>query len=211
VLATGVQPRQPAMTGLDHAKVVSYIDAIRQPQALGQRVAIVGAGGIGFDVAELLSEPPHPPGSDALTAYLAEWGIDRTLSGRGGLGAPQPTTAAREVWLLQRSPGKLGRRLARTTGWIRRTRLERRGVHLMGGVDYLGVDDDGLHLRVDGLMRCLAVDHVVLCAGQESERALLAPLQARGMPVSVIGGANVAAEIDARRAIEQGLRTALAL
>jgi 2,4-dienoyl-CoA reductase (NADPH2) len=211
VLATGVQPRQPDMAGLDHAKVVSYIDAIRRPQALGQRVAIVGAGGIGFDVAELLSEPAQTPGTDALAVYLGEWGIDRTLSGRGGLGAQQPAASAREVWLLQRSPGKLGRRLARTTGWIRRTRLERRGVHLMGGVDYLGVDDDGLHLRVDGAMRCLAVDHVVLCAGQESERALLAPLQALGMLVSVIGGADVAAEIDARRAIEQGLRTALAL
>ena len=211
VLATGVQPRRPAMAGLDHAKVVRYSDAIRQPQALGQRVAIVGAGGIGFDVAELLSEPAQAPGGDALTAYLDEWGIDRMLSGRGGLGAPQPAASAREVWLLQRSPGKLGRRLARTTGWIRRTRLERRGVHLMGSVDYLGVDDDGLHLRVDGVTRCLAVDHVVLCAGQESQRTLLAPLQALGMAVSVIGGADVAADIDARRAIEQGLRTALAL
>ena len=216
VLATGVKPRQPEMMGMDHAKVVRYKDAICQPQALGPRVAIVGAGGIGFDVAELLSEPNYPAGADPLDHYLSEWGIDRSLSGRGGLALPADTKATntvpgREVWLLQRSPGKLGRRLARTTGWIRRTRLERRGVHLLGGVTYLGVDDLGLHVQVDGETRCIPVDHVVICAGQESDRDLLVPLRALGVAVSVIGGADVAAEIDARRAIEQGMRTALAL
>ena len=217
VLATGITPRQPELAGLKHAKVVNYMDAIRNPETLGPRVAIVGAGGIGFDVAELLSEPRHPPGTDPLASYLDEWGIDRTLSGRGGLALAKTdkdmatTPPEREIWLLQRSPGKPGRRLARTTGWIRRTRLERRGVHLWAKVHYLGVDDLGLHVELDGETRCLPVDHVVICAGQESERALLAPLQAMGMPVSVIGGADVAAEIDARRAIEQGMRTALAL
>lgn len=217
VLATGVTPRQPDLAGLHHAKVVNYMDAIRQPQVLGQRVAIVGAGGIGFDVAELLSHPLPAADTDPLTSYLHEWGIDRTLSGRGGLALPPTGTEmaaplpGREVWLLQRSPGKPGRRLARTTGWIHRTRLERRGVHMWANVTYLAVDDLGLHVQVDGETRCLPVDHVVLCAGQESERALLAPLQAMGLAVSVIGGADVAAEIDARRAIEQGMRTALAL
>ncbi len=215
VLATGVKPRQPEMAGLTHPKVMSYADAIRQPHSVGQRVAIVGAGGIGFDVAELLSGPLRPSHEDPLEAYLNEWGIDRSLSGRGGLAAcakkNTPTLSGREVWLLQRSPGKLGHRLPRTTGWIRRALLDRREVHLLGSVTYLGVDDQGLHVQVEDQPRCLAVDHVVVCAGQESDRQLMAPLQAMGIAFSVIGGADSAAEIDARRAIEQGMRTALAL
>ena len=210
VLATGVRPRQPDIPGLGHAKVLGYMDAIRHPHALGQRVAIIGAGGIGFDVAELLSAPVHPA-SDTQQAFLDEWGIDRELKGRGGLKPAAPQKAARQIWLLQRRPGKPGRGLARTTGWIRRTVLERRGVHMLGGVEYLGVDNNGLHLRIDGAQRCLTVDHVVVCAGQESERALLAPLQAMGAKVSVIGGAAEAAELDARRAIAQGMEVARSL
>ncbi|BDI06217.1 NADPH-dependent 2,4-dienoyl-CoA reductase [Sphaerotilus microaerophilus] len=213
VLATGVRARQPDIPGVQHAKVVGYADAIRQPQTLGRRVALIGAGGIGFDVAELLSGPAEPL-ADAQQAFLAEWGVDRDLQTRGGLKPPAAASgplAARQVWLLQRRPGKPGRGLARTTGWIRRSVLDRRGVRMLGGVEYLGVDDNGLHLRVEGSPRCLAVDHVVLCAGQESERALLAPLQARSVPVSLIGGADQAAEVDACCAIEQGMRLALAL
>jgi 2,4-dienoyl-CoA reductase (NADPH2) len=210
VLATGVRPRQPDIPGLWHAKVVGYIDAIRYPQALGRRVAIIGAGGIGFDVAELLSSSEHLE-ADPQQAFLDEWGIDRSLTGRGGLKPAAQPESPRQIWLLQRRPGKPGRGLARTTGWIRRTVLERRGVHMLGGVEYLGVDDNGLHLRVDGAERCLTVDHVVICAGQESDKALLAPLQSQGVNVTVIGGAAQAAELDARRAIAQGMEVARSL
>ena len=210
VLATGVRPRTPTLPGMDHAKVVSYAQAIAQPQALGPRVAIVGAGGIGFDVAELLSTP-EVHGVDPLDSFLDEWGVDRTLSARGGLREPARRPAPRQVWLLQRRPGRPGRGLARTTGWIRRLVLERRGVTLLGGMDYLGVDDQGLHLRIDGAAQCLDVDHVVICAGQESEQTLCAPLQSQGARVTVIGGAAQAAELDARRAIDQGAQAALAL
>ena len=210
VLATGVRPRTLTLPGMDHAKVVSYPQAIAQPQALGPRVAIVGAGGIGFDVAELLSTP-DAHGADALHSFLDEWGVDQTLRARGGLREPTRRPSPRQIWLLQRRPGKPGRGLGRTTGWIRRLVLERRGVTLLGGVDYLGVDDQGLHVRIDGVVQCLAVDQVVICAGQESEQALWAPLQDQGVRVTVIGGAAQAAELDARRAIAQGAQAALAL
>lgn len=207
VLATGVRARVPDIARLDHAKVVGYAQAIAAPAALGQRVAIVGAGGIGFDVAELLSAPAHPE-ADAQQAFLDEWGVDRALAGRGGLKPTVSAASARQVWLLQRSPGKPGRGLGLTTGWIRRTLLARRGVHMLGGVEYLGIDDDGLHLRIEGMPQCLAVDHVVICAGQESEAVLLAPLQALGVPVTAIGGAALATELDARRAIAEGVALA---
>jgi 2,4-dienoyl-CoA reductase (NADPH2) len=210
VLATGVRSRRPDILGLDHVKVLSYAQAITAPQALGRRVAIMGAGGIGFDVAEMLSEPTRH-GLDPVQEFLDEWGIDRQLAGRGGLRPARPAVSPREVWLLQRKPGRLGRDLARTTGWIKRARLAQRGVQMLGGVTYVAVDDDGLHLLVDGQARCLPVDHVVLCVGQEPERALLAPLRERGVAVTLIGGADEAAELDARRAIAQGTRVALAL
>jgi 2,4-dienoyl-CoA reductase (NADPH2) len=210
VLATGVRARQPDIPGMDHPMVVTYAQAIAAPQALGQRVAVVGAGGIGFDVAELLSAPSHPA-ADTEQAFLDEWGVDKTLGGRGGLKPAVSLPSARQVWLLQRRPGKPGRGLARTTGWIRRTLLERRGVQMLGGVDYLGIHDDGLHLRVDGVQRCLAVDHVVICAGQESDAALMAPLQAQGASVTLIGGAAKALELDARLAIAQGAEVARSL
>lgn len=208
VLATGVRPRVPQLEGIDHPSVWSYTQAIAQAQQLGERVAIVGAGGIGFDVAELLSAP------DATQAvpFLQEWGVDMSLHHAGGLDTAQqrrPVAAApRQIWLLQRRPGAPGKGLARTTGWIRRATLQRRGVQMWGGVEYLRVDDEGLHLRVNGQVQCLPVTQVVVCAGQESEDSLWAPLEARGVPVSVIGGAAVAAELDARRAIAQGAQVA---
>ena len=217
VLATGVQARTPEIPGIAHAKVRSYAQAIMAPQALGKRVAVIGAGGIGFDVAELLSEAEgsgqgSPTGNEAdVDAYLEEWGIDRGTGSAGGLKPAAARPSSREVWLLQRSPGKPGRRLARSTGWIRRLRLERRGVQMQGGVEYLRIDDAGLHLLKDGQALCLPVDHVVVCAGQDSVRGLAAPLRASGALVSVIGGADVAQEIDARRAIEQGTQLALSL
>lgn len=211
VLATGVRPRMPEISGLNHPKVKTYVQAILQPQAIGHRVAIMGAGGIGFDVAEMLSEPTHQGSVDALKRYQQEWGIDVTLTQAGGLTSPVPSPSPRDIVMLQRRPGKQGKGLARTTGWIRRTQLERRGVRQLSDVVYERIDDEGLHILVNGESQCLEVDHVVLCAGQESDTDLLAPLQAMGMPVSVIGGAEQAAEIDARRAIEQGMRVALAL
>jgi 2,4-dienoyl-CoA reductase (NADPH2) len=211
VLATGVRPRVPQISGLNHPKVKTYIEAIQQPEKIGPRVALIGAGGIGFDVAEMLSEPVHVASSDPLTRYRSEWGIDPSLTQPGGLVAPAPQVPGRHITMLQRSPGKQGKRLARTPGWIRRTQLERRGVQQISGVVYEGVDDAGLHIVVNGTAQCLEVDHIVLCAGQESDTSLLAPLQAAGMSVCLIGGAEQAAEVDARRAIEQGMRVALTL
>lgn len=211
VLATGLKPRLPEFSGLHHPKVKTYIEAIQHPEKIGLRVALIGAGGIGFDVAEMLSEPVHGGQTDALTRYRSEWGIDPSLTQPGGLVAPQPQVPGRHITMLQRSSGKQGKRLARTTGWIRRTQLERRGVQQLSGVAYEGVDDAGLHIVVNGTAQCLEVDHIVLCAGQESDTSLLAPLQAAGVSVCLIGGADQAAEVDARRAIEQGMRIGLAL
>jgi 2,4-dienoyl-CoA reductase (NADPH2) len=142
---------------------------------------------------------------------MAEWGVDPDQHRRGGLLPAQPEPPAREVWLLQRSPGKPGARLGKTTGWIHRATLKSKRVQMLGGVEYLGMDDSGLRIRIDGNERLLAVDHVVICAGQEPLRELLEPLQAAGRSVHVIGGADVAAELDARRAIDQGSRLAARL
>ena len=189
----------------------TYIEAIQHPHAIGHRVAIIGAGGIGFDVAEILSEVSPPQDQTHLMRYLTEWGIDASLTQPGGLVLPAPQKSNRQIVMLQRSPGKQGKRLARTTGWIRRTQLEKRGVQHISDVVYERIDDVGLHIVVKGVEQCLELDHIVLCAGQESENSLLSPLQAAGMSVSIIGGAAQAAEIDARRAIEQGMRLALTL
>jgi 2,4-dienoyl-CoA reductase (NADPH2) len=208
VLATGVVPRAPAFEGVDHPSVVSYVEAITGAKAIGQRVAIVGAGGIGFDVAELLTHPGVHPG-DAVSEYFSQWGVNASGATRGGLAEPCAGAPGREVWLLQRKAGPAGAKLAVTTGWIRRSVVKQRGVRTLTGVEYVRVDDDGLHLRVDGEDRVLAVDHVVLCSGQESQRELIAPLLGCGIQPIVIGGADVAAEIDAKRAIDQGTRVAL--
>ena len=174
-------------------------------------VAIVGAGGIGFDVAEFLVTPPgHSPTLD-LAAWQAEWGVRDPAEVRGGVVRPAPTAPARQITLLQRKKGKLGRGLGKTTGWIHRATLKAKGVRMLGGVEYERIDDDGLHLRVDGTPQVLVVDHVVVCAGQESRRDLLDPLRAAGMEVHVVGGADAAAELDAKRAIAQASRVAAML
>lgn len=211
ILATGVKPRLPHLPGLNHVKVKTYIEAIQHPERIGQRVAIIGAGGIAFDVAEMLSDPKQLAAANPLARYLNEWGIDPTLTRPGGLVTPTPSTSERHIVMLQRSSGRHGKNLARTTGWIKRTQLERRGVQQLSNVMYQRIDDQGLHIEVSGLAQCLEVDHVVVCSGQESESSLLEPLQAMGMSVTVIGGAHQAAEIDARRAIEHGLRVAQTL
>ena len=200
VLATGITPRRPAIPGLDHPRVASYIDVIERRHPVGRKVALIGAGGIGFDVAELLT---HSGGqADPVHAYQQEWGIDPAYTGnRGGLTEPDLPAAPREVWLLQRKSGKLGAGLAKTTGWARSLLLKKRGVHMLGGVEYIGIDDAGLHIQVDGQRRCLEVDTVVICAGQEPRRELQPALEAAGIPHTLVGGAHVAAELDAKRAI----------
>ena len=210
VLASGVNPRAVEFEGHDHPRVVGYQDVLRGDVVPGRRVAIVGAGGIGFDVAEFLVQGPPSPTLD-VARWMREWGVDPSFESAGGLRPPRPAPALREVWLLQRSPGRPGARLGKTTGWIHRGTLKHKGVRMLGGVEYVAVDDEGFHLRVDGHARVLPVDHVVVCAGQESDRSLLAPLQEAGRRVHVVGGADVAAELDAKRAIAQASTLAAAL
>jgi len=209
LLATGIVPRTPAIPGIAHAKVVSYIEAITGAKPVGQRVAVIGAGGIGFDVCELITHASN--GTSELDAYRQAWGIDASYRDRGGVCPPQEKTSGREVWLLQRKTTKVGDGLAKTTGWIRRTTLARRGVKMLAGVSYERIDDAGLHITVDGKPQLLPVDTVILCAGQEPLRELDAPLRAQGIEVHLIGGADVAAELDAKRAIAQGTEVAAAL
>ena len=207
VLATGVIPRAVDFPGADHAKVVGYLDVLDGRVQCGPRVAIIGAGGIGFDVAEFLAQAGSSPSLD-VGRWMAEWGVDPGFDARGGLAPARPEPPARQLWLMQRSPGKPGARLGKTTGWIHRAALKAKGVRMLGGVEYLGVDDVGLHIRIDGSEQLLAVDHVVVCAGQEPRRELLPGLQAGGCRMHVIGGADRAVELDARRAIDQGSRLA---
>jgi 2,4-dienoyl-CoA reductase (NADPH2) len=225
VLATGIVPRMPAIPGIDHPKVASYVDVVAGRRVAGSRVAIVGAGGIGFDVAELLTHPgePLPAGAvapvpsalevdgRALDHFRDQWGIDATYAHPGGVKPAVPEAAPRTVWLLQRKSSKVGEGLAKTTGWIRRTLLKQRGVRMLAGVEYVRIDDAGLHVVVDGKPQVLDVDTVVICAGQEPRRELVAALEAAGKRPALVGGADVAAELDAKRAIEQGTRVALAL
>ncbi len=210
VLATGVNPRRVDFEGHAHPKVVGYLDVLRGDIVPGRRVAIVGAGGIGFDVGEFLVQEGASPSLD-VGQWMAEWGVDPAFESAGGLRPPRVAPPPREIWLLQRSPGRPGARLGKTTGWIHRSTLKHKGVRMIGGVEYLAVDDEGFHLRVDGQPQLLPVDHVVVCAGQEPRRDLLEPLQAAGHRVHLIGGADVAAELDAKRAIAQACRLAASL
>jgi 2,4-dienoyl-CoA reductase (NADPH2) len=210
VVATGITPRQVDFPGADHPKVVSYLDVLLGRVEVGAEAAIIGAGGIGFDVGEFLVHEGPSPALDP-ARWMAEWGVDPNFEARGALARPQPEPPARKVWLLQRSPGKPGARLGKTTGWIHRATLKAKGVKMLGGVEYLGVDDDGLRIRIDGQEQTLPVSHVVVCAGQEPRRDLHAALLAAGVDAHLIGGADVAAELDAKRAINQGSRLAAAL
>ena len=210
VLATGITPRRVAFPGADHAKVVSYVDVLSGGVTVGARAALIGAGGIGFDVAEYLTHEGRSSSLDP-ARWMAEWGVDPTFEARGSLVKPQPEPPAREVWLLQRSPGKPGARLGKTSGWVHRATLKAKQVKMLGGVEYLGVDDTGLRIKVDGAEHLLPVDHVVVCAGQEPRRELQADLMAAGKTPHLIGGADVAAELDAKRAIDQGSRLAARL
>jgi 2,4-dienoyl-CoA reductase (NADPH2) len=201
VLASGVTARVPAIPGIEHAKVILYPQLLSGARTAGERVAIVGAGGIGFDVATFLT---HRQDDD----YFAEWGIDRTLTRPGGLAPDRAVSSRRQVYLLQRKPGKLGATLGKTTGWIHRTALKSRGVVMRNGVSYERVSDAGLHIRTESGPEILEVDHVIICAGQLSENGLLAELAGAARPVHVIGGALLAAELDAERAIREGTELA---
>ncbi len=208
VLAAGIVPRAPDITGIEHPKVARYIDVIEGRRAAGRRVAILGAGGIGFDVAELLSHGGST--SDDIAHFRNEWGIDSNFTQRGGLKPPADDPPVREIWLLQRKTSKVGEDLAKTTGWIRRALLKRRGVHMLAGVTYEKIDDAGLHIKLGDEAKLLDVDTIVICAGQLPQRELLDELQAAGAKVTLIGGADIATELDAKRAIEQGMQYALA-
>jgi 2,4-dienoyl-CoA reductase (NADPH2) len=214
VIATGVTPRIPEIAGVDAPNVISYVELLTGARTAGRRVAIIGAGGIGFDVAEYLLAD----GREALDpeAFLRAWSVDTTMAAPGGLtgqdtGPAARSDHAREVTMLQRTDGRLGRTLGRTTGWILKARLRQAGVAMIGGVQYQEITADGVRFVHEGASRLLEVDTVVLCAGQEPRRELAEALAARGLGVEVIGGADVAAELDAVRAIDQATRVALAL
>lgn len=209
ILATGIRPRTPNIPGIEHPKVLNYIDVLRDHKPVGQKVAVIGAGGIGFDVAEYLVEKKADSGTDGhRDHWLKEWGIDKQLGERGGLITPEIDAPERQIWLLQRKESKVGDGLGKTTGWIHRTVLKNRKVQMLSGVQYLGIDDDGLHIQIGEAKQCLPVDQVIICAGQEPLKELQAGLQAAGKPVHIIGGADVAAELDAKRAIRQGAELA---
>ena len=207
VLATGVHPRRLDLPGIDHPKVLSYVDVLLRGAPVGDRVAIIGAGGIGFDVAEFLTHT-DPGEGEPIDHYLEEWGVDRTMASRGGVKMPNRPEPARQVTLCQRREGKLSAGLGKTTGWIHRAQLTHRDVEMLGGCRYLSVDDRGLHLEVLGERRVLEVDNIVICAGQTPARELVDPLSSAGITVDLIGGADEAAELDARRAIDQATRLA---
>lgn len=206
IIASGIVPRTPPIPGVEHEKVLSYLDVLRDKKTVGKSVAIIGAGGIGFDVAEYLSHGDVST-SQNIEAFMKEWGVDMTLSARAGIENVEPQVSAshREVYLLQRKTSKVGGGLGKTTGWIHRTGLVNKGVNMLPGCEYLKIDDQGIHVQVNNEKKILAVDNVVVCAGQEPQRSLVDGLN---KVHHLIGGADVAAELDAKRAIDQGTRLA---
>lgn len=211
ILATGITPRPAGIAGEDAPQVLGYREVLRGAP-VGKRVAVVGAGGIGFDVAEFLVHHGTSPTLDT-ALWRREWGVSDPAEVPGGLApeGPRPEAPAREVWLLQRKPEKPGRKLGKTTGWIHRAALQMKGVKMLGGVSYQAITPEGLEVTVNGAPQLLPVETVVICAGQEPERSLVTGIEALGLPCHIIGGADVAAELDAKRAIDQGVRLAAAL
>jgi len=213
ILATGVVPRTPDIPGIDHPMVMGYLDTIMQRRELGKRVAVIGAGGIGFDVSEFITQQGESAALDN-DLFWEEWGIDPALEARGGIAGVQanPHPPAREVYLLQRKVSKVGDGLGKTTGWIHRAGLKSRQVKMVNAVQYLKIDDQGLHVSIaEGEPQVLAVDNIIVCAGQDPLRELQAGLESAGKSVHLVGGADVAAELDAKRAIDQGSRLAAAI
>ena len=205
-MATGIAPRKPGIEGIDHPKVLNYLD-VMSGAPVGEKVAVIGAGGIGFDISEVLVHQGEST-SQNIEAFMKEWGVDMSLQSRGGVEqmSQEFEPAAREVFLLQRKKSKVGANLGKTTGWIHRTDLVKKGVKMLSSCEYLKIDDQGLHLLVKGEPQLLDVDNVIICAGQEPERTVADQVQAK--PVHLIGGADVASELDAKRAIDQGTRLA---
>lgn len=204
ILATGVTPRKVNFEGADHPKVLDYVDVLYRNKTVGNKVAIVGAGGIGFDMAEFLAHNHNAPTpSMHTTEYMKEWGVDMQYTKGGGLMEAQPIPSPREIYLLKRSSGKHGKNLGKTTGWIHRSSLKMKEVKMMGHVEYQKVDDEGFHIVRDGNPMVLDVDNVIICAGQEPLRAMYEELKAKGLNVHIIGGAHVAAELDAKKAINE--------
>lgn len=212
ILATGITPRTPKIEGVDHEKVLSYLDVLKYKKPVGQRVAIIGAGGIGFDVSEYLSHEGESS-SQNIDEWLKEWGIDKSIEARGGIAGMKPEfhPSPREIFMFKRSPGKFGGNLGKTTGWIHRTNLKKKNVQFINEVQYTKIDDEGLHYTQNEQQKVLPVDNIVICAGQTPLKELLAPLESEGKKVHVIGGADVATELDAKRAIDQGCRLAAKL
>ena len=209
IVATGVLPRELSLPGIDHDKVLSYVEVLRDKKPVGEKVAIIGAGGIGFDVAEFLTKPAGAETN--LEEYLPEWGIDREHTTAGALIEPDHPEPERKLFLCQRRDTKLGANLGKTTGWIHRAALKNAGVEMLASCQYEKIDDEGLHLTIGGERKTLDVDNVVICAGQVSQRGLEGPLKFAGVDVHVIGGAFAAGELDAKRAIEQGTELACSL
>ncbi|RUO18356.1 NADPH-dependent 2,4-dienoyl-CoA reductase [Aliidiomarina haloalkalitolerans] len=206
ILATGIVPRSVNLPGADSPKILSYLDVLRDHKEVGPRVAIIGAGGIGFDVAEYLTTPQSPTLNSA--EWHGIWGIDTSYENRGALTQPLPDPSPRQVYLLQRKTTKVGGGLAKTSGWVHRATLQHKGVKMLNGVTYKAVTELGLEIERNGESELLEVDHIIVCAGQEPLRALQQPLENAGIPVHLIGGADVAAELDAKRAIRQGAELA---
>ncbi len=212
ILATGIKPRMPSIEGIEHEKVLSYLDVLKHKKHVGKRVAVIGAGGIGFDVSEYLAHEGEGT-SQNIDAWLKEWGIDKTLTARSGIEgvkseiAPSP----REIFMFKRSKGKFGANLGKTTGWIHRSTLKKKNVQFINSVEYTKIDDQGLHYVQNEEAKILEVDNIIICTGQNPLKELLVPLQENGLKVHVIGGADFASELDAKRAIDQGARLAAKL
>jgi len=206
VIATGITPRTPDIEGIDNAKVLNYLDVLRDKKPVGKKVAVIGAGGIGFDVSEYLAHSGEPT-SQNIEAFMREWGVDMSLKARGGIEGieAQVSAPAREVYLLQRKNSKVGGGLGKTTGWIHRTGLINKDVKMIPGCSYEKIDDQGLHVKIGEETQVLDVDNIIICAGQDPRRELVEGLT---KPHHLIGGADVAAELDAKRAIDQGTRLA---
>jgi 2,4-dienoyl-CoA reductase (NADPH2) len=207
VIATGVSPRTPEIPGINHPKVLSYVDVLTKRVQVGQRVAIIGAGGIGFDVAEFLVGDAQE--SLSTTAFMSAWGVDTSIKSPGGLAPAASHPPRRTIHMFQRKSESLGKNLGKSTGWILKAKLRKAGVAMTGGATYDAIDDVGLHYTVNGERRVAEVDHVILCAGQNSNRELYDALQQRGVTTHLIGGADVATELDALRAIDQATRLAV--
>jgi 2,4-dienoyl-CoA reductase (NADPH2) len=213
IVATGITPRTPGIPGVENAKVLTYLDVIRDKKPVGKKVAIIGAGGIGFDVGEFLAHNHAGDDEAEKQQWYKEWGVDTSLETRSAMKAPEVVPSPREIFLLQRKESAVGKNLGKTSGWVHRATLKHKDVTMIPGCSYDKIDDQGLHITVNGQSRTLEVDNVIICAGQTSNRSLADDLiaagaEAQGMKIHVIGGADVAAELDAKRAINQGSRLA---